>query len=145
MSCRLRAKERQQQKQQITIQNQPISEKNHIETVPLINIKDEKIEPSTNLSSPILKVRKDFSIAKSIAKRREEINERSNNKSILPSNRSARLIQGKQSSSTTNITFQIDRDFHSQISTDILPKIDDREDVVESKSFIHNLDFHLNE
>lgn len=126
-------------------QNQQISEKNPAEILPSINIKDEKIEPTTtNLSSPILKIRKDFSMARPIDKRREEINERSNNnKSILPSHRSSHLIQDKQFSSTTNIKFQLDQDFHSQISTDIPSAVDDREEIVESKSFIHNLDFHL--
>ena len=152
---RLRAKERQKQKQQTIaqdlilpssdlVQNQQMSELPYP-----INIKDEKIEPSTNLSSPILKAKKELSIttaasmAKSIDQRREEINDRSNKTTIVSTHRSSRPIQSKQSSSTTDIELRLDRHCHSEISPKIQTTIDDQEDIVESKSFIHNLDFNL--
>jgi hypothetical protein len=116
-----------------------------------INIKDEKVEPSVNLSSPVLKARKEFStttfMAKPIDRRREEVNERSitfNKKTIVPTSRSSRSTQRKQSSSTTAIELVLDSGFRSHTSTDILPMMHDEEDIVESKSFIHNLDFNIN-
>lgn len=176
----LRAKERQQQKQQMTVhhpstiqnlilpiipilpspnvdENQQassiqISETSNNELIHSINIKDEKIEASANPSSPVLKARKDFStittfMAKPIDRRREEVNERSissSKKTILSTNKSSRSTQRKQSSSTTAIELALDYGLRSQTPTDILPMIDDQEDIVESKSFIHNLDFNLN-
>ena len=126
----LRAKERQQQKQQMTVQDlilpiiptrppSPMPETNNNELLHSINIKDEKIE------APVLKAKQDLSMAKPIDRRRNEVNERSD-------------------SSTTAIDFVLDYGARSETPTDILPMIDDEEDVVESKSFIHNLDFNLN-
>jgi hypothetical protein len=109
------------------------------------------MEPYVNLSSPVLKARKDFSstifMAKPIDRRREEVNERSmtlNKKTIVPTSKSSRLTQKKQSSSTTAIELVLDYGFRSQTPTDVLPMIHDDEDIVESKSFIHNLDFNIN-
>jgi len=184
MICSLRAKERQQQKQQMTTSHpstiqdlmlpiipspvsllpdicqdqqtlssslMQISENNNSDIYHSINIKDEKIEPSVNLSSPVLKARKEFStttfMAKPIDRRREEVNERSssfNKKPIVPSSRSSRSTQRKQSSSTTAIELVLDRGFRSQTSTDVLPIMHNEEDIVESKSFIHTLDFNIN-
>lgn len=167
----LRAKERQQQKQQQMTVHHPstiqdliipilpspnvcedhqassiqISETNNNELLQSINIKDEKIEASTNPSSPVLKARKDLSMittfmAKPIDRRREEVNERS----ILSGKKTIHSTQRKQSSSTTNVELVLNYGFHSQTPANILPMIDDEEDIVESKSFIHNLDFNLN-
>jgi hypothetical protein len=129
-----------------------ISETNNNELLHSINIKDEKIEAPVNPSSPVLKARKDFStsttfMAKPIDRRREEVNERpvpSSKKTILSTNKSPHSTQRKQSSSATAIDFVLDYGLRSQTPTDILPMIDDEEDIVESKSFIHNLDFNLN-
>jgi hypothetical protein len=128
-----------------------ISENNNNDIYHSINIKDEKIEPPVNLSSPVLKARKEFStttfIAKPIDRRREEVNERSisfNKKTIVPSNRSSRSTQRQQSSSTTAIELVLDCGFRSQTPTDILPTMNDDEDIIESKSFIHSLDFNMN-
>jgi hypothetical protein len=172
----LRAKERQQQKQQMTVnhiqdlmlpiipsppdicQEQQasssfiqVSENTDHDMYHSMNIKDEKMEPYVNLSSPVLKARKDFSstifMAKPIDRRREEVNERSmtlNKKTIVPTSKSSRLTQKKQSSSTTAIELVLDYGFRSQTPTDVLPMIHDDEDIVESKSFIHNLDFNIN-
>ena len=116
-----------------------------------INIKDEKFEPSVNPTSPVLKARKDFSIttimAKPIDRRREEVtNERSialYKKTIIPTNRLSRSTQRKQSSSTTAIELVPDSCFRSRTPTDILPMLHDEDDIIESKSFIHNLDFNI--
>lgn len=179
----LRAKERQQQKQQMSanhpstiqdlmlpiipiIPSSPdicqdqqassasliqISENNNNDMYPSINIKDEKIEPYISVPSPVLKARKDLStttfMAKPIDRRREEVNERAisfKKKTTVPTNRSSRSTQRKQSSSTTAIESVLDCGFRSQSPTDILPLIHDEQDIVESKSFIHNLDFNIN-
>ena len=112
-----------------------------------IEIKDEKIEPIINLSSPIIKARKETLkttiIAKPIDKRREEVNDGSmtcNQEIIVPSNGSSCLTQRKQSSSTTAIELLSDSDFHYRTSTNILST---EQDIVESKSFIHKLDFNI--
>jgi hypothetical protein len=184
MISSLRAKERQQQKQQMSVNHSStiqdlmlpiipmassplsllpeicqdqqasssliqISENNHI--YHSINIKDEKIEPPVNITSPVLKARKEFSITtlipKSIERRREEVtNERSitlNKKNIVHTIRSSRSTQRKQSSSTTAIELVLDSGFRSQTPTDACSMIHDEEDVVESKSFIHNFDFNI--
>ncbi|CAF3458921.1 unnamed protein product [Rotaria sp. Silwood1] len=184
-NMRLRAKERQQQKQQMLVNHSsnvqdlilpivPITPSssslpidiNHEQQTSslstqtfddnndiyhLINIKDEKIEPSVNLSSPVLKARKEFSratlIPKPIDKRREEVNERLmtfNKKIIISKNRLSRSTERKQSSSTTAIEQILDLDFHSQTTTNILPTCHDEQDIIESKSFIHNLNFNIN-
>jgi hypothetical protein len=128
-----------------------ISENNNSDIYHLINIKDEKIEPSMNLSSPVLKARKEFStttfMAKPIDRRREEVNERSssfNKKRIVPSSRSSRSTQRKKSSSTTAIELVLDRGFRSQTPTNVLPMMHNEEDIIQSKSFIYNLDFNIN-
>jgi len=183
----LRAKERQQQKQQMGVNHSStiqdlivpiisiipspillpsdicqdqqasssslikISENNNKDMSHSINIKDEKMESSVTLSSPVLKARKEFLtttfMAKPIDRRRQEVNERSisfNKKTIVPTSRSFRSTQRKQSSSTTAIELVLDSGFRSQTPTDILSTIHDEEDIVESKSFIHNLDFNIN-
>ncbi|CAF0790999.1 unnamed protein product [Rotaria sordida] len=186
-NMRLRAKERQQQKQQMLVNHSSNVQDLILPIVPItpsssslptdinhdqqttsllsiqtfennndiyhsINIKDEKIESPVNLSSPVLKARKEFSkttlIAKPIDKRREEVNEKLitfNKKTIIPkSSRSSRSTQRKQSSSTTAIELVFDSDFHSQTSTNILSTCHNEQDIVESKSFIHTLDFNIN-
>ncbi|CAF2674986.1 unnamed protein product [Rotaria sp. Silwood2] len=184
-NMRLRAKERQQQKQKMLVNHSsnvqdlilpivpitpspsslPIDINHDQQTSSLstqtfennndmyhsINIKNEKIEPSVNLSSPVLKTRKEFSRTtlnpKSIDKRREEVNERLitfNKKTIIPKSRSSRSTQRKQSSSTTAIELVLDSGFHSQKSTNILPTCHNEQDIVESKSFIHTIDFNIN-
>lgn len=125
-------------------------ENNH-NTYHSINMKDVKVEPSTNLSPSLLTQRKDFSkispMAKPIDKRREEVNERSiliNEKTILPKNRDSRSIQSKQSTSTTTIESILDSDLHAEMPINILSTCHDEQDIVESKSFIHTLDFNKN-
>lgn len=117
------------------------------------NIKDEKMDSTVNPSSPVLKARKEFLtttlMAKPIDRRREEVNERSmsfNKKTIISSSRSSRSIQrqSSSSSSTTAIELILDCGFRSQTPPNVLSNIRDEEDVVESKSFIHNLDFNIN-
>jgi len=131
-------------------QDQQTSENHNNDKYHSINIKDEKVEPLVHLSSPVLKARKEFSttlMAKPIDRRREEVNERSiifNKKIIAPISRLSRSTPGKQSSSTTAIELVLDSGFHSQTLTDVLPTIHNEEDIVESKSFIHNLDFNIN-
>jgi hypothetical protein len=184
MISSLRAKERQQQKQQMTVNHSSTIQDLMLPIIPMassplsllpdicqeqhasspliqisennniyhsINIKDEKIEPSVNITSPVLKARKEFSITtlipKSIERRREEVtNERSitlNKKNIVHTIRSSRSTQRKQSSSTTAIELVLDSGFRSQTPTDACSMIHDEEDVVESKSFIHNFDFNI--
>jgi hypothetical protein len=184
MISSLRAKERQQQKQQMTVNHSSTIQDLMLPIIPMassplsllpdicqeqhasspliqisennniyhsINIKDEKIEPSVNITSPVLKARKEFSITtlipKSIERRREEVtNERSitlNKKNIVHTSRSSRSTQRKQSSSTTAIELVLDSGFRSQTPTDARSMIYDEEDVVESKSFIHNFDFNI--
>ncbi|CAF1250906.1 unnamed protein product [Adineta steineri] len=179
-NMRLRAKERQQQKQQMTIHPSSSIQDLMLPILPItplpmdishdqqgsslsliqisdddnihqsINIKNEKIEPSVNLSSPVLKARKELSttlIPKSIDRRREEVNERSiisNKKTNTSIDRLSRLTQREPSLSTTDIELAVESGFHSETLTDILPTIHNQEDIIESKSFIHNLDFNIN-
>ncbi|CAF1980279.1 unnamed protein product [Rotaria magnacalcarata] len=182
-NMRLRAKERQQQKQQMLVHHSstiqdlilpiiPITPststlpndiiEDQLTTTPLtqifetntdmfhsINIKDEKVEPYTNLSSPVLQARKEFSqaklIAKPINKRREEINESSIvlNKETISQSKSSHSTQRNHSSSTTAIDLVLDPDFHSYKPTNILATCHNEQDIVESKSFIHTLDFNV--
>ncbi|CAF1067415.1 unnamed protein product [Adineta steineri] len=183
-NMRLRAKERQQQKQQMTIHPSSSIQDLMLPILPMtplpmeisqdqqgsaslsliqisdddnihqsINIKNEKIEPSVNLSSPVLKARKELSttlIPKSIDRRREEVNERSiisnkkTNTSIDRLSRSTQREPSLSSLSTTDIELAVESGFHSETLTDILPTIHNQEDIVESKSFIHNFDFTIN-
>lgn len=173
----LRAKERQQQKQQMTTSIEDLM----LPTIPIsrssslivevgqdphttssiiqtsennmyhsINIKDEKVESPNNVSSPVLKARKEFSttfMAKPIDRRREEVNERSilfNKKTVAPISRSSRSMPRKPSSSATDVELVLDSGRHSQILTHVLPTMDNEEDMVESKSFIHNHGFNIN-
>ncbi|UJR28596.1 hypothetical protein I4U23_009829 [Adineta vaga] len=112
-----------------------------------INIKEEKIESSINLTSPVLKSRKDMSTcstAKSIDRRREEVNDRAiliNKKINATIDKSSCLIQRKQSSTMIQSVFNTD--FHSEIRNDHLLTTENDDDIVDSKSFIHNLDFHI--
>lgn len=105
-----------------------------------IEIKDEKIEPVRNPSSPILKARE------------EEIHNRSNNlktKIVFPT--VADLTRVKRSSSTTAIERFLDYDSNSQqISSDSSTMNPNHNEilVVESKSFLDNVNFdchHFNE
>ncbi len=181
----LRAKERQQQKQQMTANHPTTIQDLMLPIIPIIpspiplpsdiaqdqqnssilmkasedpnhdmyqslSIKDEKTELFVNPSSPVLKARTDFSVttlmAKSIDQRRDEVNGQSiasKKKTILPTSRSSRSTQRKMSSSSTDIELRFNCRSPSPTSTNILPTIEDEEDIVESKSFIHNLDFNI--
>ncbi|CAF4115751.1 unnamed protein product [Rotaria socialis] len=182
-NMRLRAKERQQQKQQMLVHHSSTIQDLMLPIIPItpststlpndiiedqltstpsmqifetntdmfhsINIKDEKVEPYTNLSSSVLQARKEFSqatlIAKPINKRREEINESSIvlNKETIPQSKSSHSTQRNHSSSTTAIGSVLDPDFHSYKPTNILATYHNEQDIVESKSFIHTLDFNV--
>ena len=116
-----------------------------------INIKEEKIEPSTNLSSPILKSRKDISstgcLARSIERRREEIYDQTNlfNKKLNSTmNTPTRSTQRQQSSSITNLQSVFTTNLHPDSQADHIPITENEQDIIESKSFIHNLDFNIN-
>jgi hypothetical protein len=116
-----------------------------------ISIKNEKVEPSMNLSSPVLKPRKECStttfMAKTIDRRREEVKERLiafKKRMAVPKRKRSRSTQRKQSSSTTTMELILDSGFRSQSPTNLPSTIHDNEDIFESKSFIHNLDFNTN-
>ena len=128
----------------------PISDSVNNDAFQTISIKEEKVEPSTNLSSPILKSRQDISstncLTRSIERRREEIYDRTslfNQKLNTTMNRPIRSTQRQQSSPITNLQSVFTTNLYTDSQTDHLPIIENEQDIIESKSFIHNLDFNI--
>ncbi|CAF1245599.1 unnamed protein product [Adineta ricciae] len=137
-----------EQNQQASSKSMPDSVNN--DAFQTISIKEEKVEPSTNLSSPILKSRQDISstscLTRSIEQRREEIYDRTilfNQKLNTTMDRPIRSTQRQQSSPITNLQSVFTTNLHTDSQADHLPIIENEQEIIESKSFIHNLDFNI--